>query len=232
MSTTWLTGSRHLLDTNDRVAKKMTSRFKAKRAGPIAERLRDGDVPKRTERRRAIIHAAYQTLAEKGFEGLRMREIAKRAGMNHATLHYYFVGKEALIDGVLDHIVQELSIGRGPGTENLGPRQRLVAHFDELMRQVRLQPEMFVVLAEINARSMRDPAVRSVVAKNDRGWKRFLMEILQEGIRRKEFQARLDPETAAEAIISLVRGLSVTCAGRADAMERPLRQLSAWLVAK
>jgi AcrR family transcriptional regulator len=189
-------------------------------------------VPKRAERRRAIIRAAYQTLAEKGFEGLRMREIATRAGLNHATLHYYFAGKEALIDGVLDHIVQELSIGRGPGMENLGPRQRLVAHFEELIRQARQQPEMFVVLAEINARSMRDPAVHSVVAKNDRGWKRFLMEILQEGIRKKEFQAWLDADTAAEAIISLVRGLSVTCAGRADAIERPLRQLAAWLVVK
>jgi AcrR family transcriptional regulator len=113
-----------------------------------------------------------------------------------------------------------------------GPRQRLVAHFEELIRQARQQPEMFVVLAEINARSMRDPAVHSVVAKNDRGWKRFLMEILQEGIRKKEFQAWLDADTAAEAIISLVRGLSVTCAGRADAMERPLRQLAAWLVVK
>src|SRR5882757_6025799 len=99
----------------------MTSRVKSKQAAP-----------KTVERRREVIQAAYQTLAEKGFEGLRMREIAKRAGMNHATLHYYFAGKEALIDGVLDHIVQELSIGRGPGTENLGPRQRLVAHFDEL----------------------------------------------------------------------------------------------------
>jgi hypothetical protein len=76
---------------------------------------------------------------------------------------------------------------------------------------------------------MRDPAIRSVVAENDRGWKHFLMEILQEGIRKKEFHARLGAEAAAEAILSLVRGLNVTSAGRAEAMERPLRQLSMWL---
>src|SRR5258708_35088562 len=125
----------------------MTSSLKTKRAGHTAEQLKNGDVPKRAERRRAIIDAAYQTLAEKGFEGLRMREIAKRAGMNHATLHYYFAGKEALIDGVLEHIVQELSIGRGPATEaeGLSPRRRLAAHFGELIRQTREMPEMFVV---------------------------------------------------------------------------------------
>ena len=40
-------------------------------------------------------------------------------------------------------------------------------------------------------------------------------------IRKKEFQARLDAETAAEAIISLVRGLSGTCTGHADAWSAP-----------
>jgi hypothetical protein len=139
-----------------------------------------------------------------------------------------------VIHGVLDYIVQELSIGRGPATEarGVGPRRRLAAHFDELMRQAREKPEMFVVLAEINARSTRDRAVRSVVAENDRGWNRFLMEILKEGMQKKEFHARLGPEAAAEAILAMVRGLSVTCAGRADAMKRPLRQLRMWLEAK
>ena len=203
----------------------------SKPAGKLSHAAKSSAAPKGAERRRQVIRAAYQTLADKGFERLRMREIARRAGMDHATLHYYFAGKEAIIRGVYDYIVQDLSIGRGPATEEdgLSPRRRLAAHFDELRRQVRERPEMFVVLAEINVRAMRDPAVRSVVADNERGWKRFLLEILRDGIRKKEFRARLGAETAAEAIISLVRGLGITFAGRAGAMERPLRQLSLWL---
>lgn len=76
---------------------------------------------------------------------------------------------------------------------------------------------------------MRDPAVRSVVLENDKRWKDFLIKILKEGIQRKEFYARLDPDSVAEVIVSLVRGLSVTTAGGAQAMERPLRQLRTWL---
>jgi hypothetical protein len=79
---------------------------------------------------------------------------------------------------------------------------------------------------------MRDSEVRSVVTKNDRGWKRFLLEILREGIQKKEFHASLDPELAASVIIALIRGLYVTSAGRVDDMERPLRQVSRWLEAK
>jgi len=69
-------------------------------ASASAKSIKPNPSVKSNERRRAIVRAAYQTLAEKGFEGLRMREIAKRAGIDHSTLHYYFSGKEALIDGV------------------------------------------------------------------------------------------------------------------------------------
>jgi AcrR family transcriptional regulator len=187
-----------------------------------------GALPKGKDRRRKVVLAAYQTLAEKGFEGLRMREIARRAGIDHATLHYYFAGKEALIHGVFDYIVQDLSLGRNPETESaqVTPRQRLAAHFEELKRQMRVRPEMFIVLAEINTRSTRDPRIRSVVARFNRKWKSFLLDILREGIERREFPAHLDPESAAEAIISLLRGLSVT-AGRS--IDRALGQLAVWL---
>jgi AcrR family transcriptional regulator len=186
------------------------------------------------QRRNDVVRAAYHLLAEKGFEGLRMRGIAERAGMDHATLHYYFKGKEALIHGVLDYIIQELSIGRSSAIEvrGLGPQERLAAHFDELVRQVRERPEMFLVLAEINARSMRDLKVHSVVAKNDRRWKRFLMQIVKEGIQKQELHSGLGPEVAVDAIIAIIRGLSVTYARRPEAMERTLRQLRIWLEAK
>jgi AcrR family transcriptional regulator len=213
------------------MTRQVTSPAKPKSTGTFGESLKTNHSSKNAERRRQIVHAAYQALAEKGFEGLRMREIAKRAGINHSTLHYYFEGKEALIDAIVEHIVHDLSIGRNPAieTQEISPRQRLSAHFDALIRQMEERPEMFVVLAEINARSMREPELRSIVARNDRGWKKFLTEILQAGIQKNEFHMNLDPEVAAEAIISLVRGLSVTCAGRAELMERPLHQLLLWL---
>jgi AcrR family transcriptional regulator len=194
--------------------------------GPVA-----GDESRHAQRRREIVRAAYLAIAEKGFEGLRMREIAQRAGLDHATLHYYFTGKEALIDGVFNYIVNDLSIGRAPAeeTEKLGPRDLLHAHFREIVRQVREQPEMFVVLTEINARATRDARVRAIVAKNDQAWKEFLMAILREGIKEKEFLVEMGVEVAAETIISLIRGSNATGAGRTEKLERALQQLSLWL---
>jgi AcrR family transcriptional regulator len=203
---------------------------KSKPANASAKSLKPSPSAKSNEKCRAIVRAAYQTLAEKGFEGLRMREIAKRAGIDHSTLHYYFSGKEALIDGVVDHIVQDLAIGRPP-MENaeIAPREIIAAHFDALVRQMEQTPEMFVVLVELHSRAMREPALRAIFAKNDRAWKGFLVEILQAGIQKNEFPATLVPEVAADVIISMVRGLSTTFAGRAALMKRPLQQLLLWL---
>src|SRR2546430_14650430 len=61
------------------------------------------------ERRRSLVLAAYDLIAEKGFEDLRTRDVAMRAGVNIATLHYYFASKKDLIDGVVDYLLDLFS---------------------------------------------------------------------------------------------------------------------------
>lgn len=69
-----------------------------------------------TEQR--ILLAAEQVFLEKGMDGARMQDIADRAGINKALLHYYFRSKEKLFDAifeanfkqfipVLDKVIQE-----------------------------------------------------------------------------------------------------------------------------
>ena len=58
------------------------------------------------DRRDALVRAAYNQIAERGFEGLRTREVAGGAGVNIATLHYYFPTKEKLIEGVVEHAME------------------------------------------------------------------------------------------------------------------------------
>ena len=204
---------------------------RTKRKGTSAKALKRSQSPKSAERRSAIVQAAYETLAEKGFEGLRMRDIAERAGIDHSTLHYYFAGKEALIDAIVDYIVLDLAVGRSPVAESdeVSPRLRLGAHFDALIKQLQETPEMFVVLAELNTRAMREPSFRAIFNKNDRKWKGFLTEVLVSGTQRNEFNGNFLPEVAAEAIISLIRGLTITYAGRPELMRRPLYQVLTWL---
>lgn len=46
--------------------------------------------------RERILRAAREVFQERGMDGARMQEIADRAGINKAMLHYYFANKEEL----------------------------------------------------------------------------------------------------------------------------------------
>ena len=179
-------------------------------------------------RGKEIARAAYHAIAEKGFEGLRMREIAVRAGLDHSTLHYYYPGKEALIAGVMAYMIEELSPGRDDaGSES--PREQLTAHFSTLLHQAREHPEMFLVLAEIRGRTARDPRIRSVMGHHERAWKKFVFDILRAGILCGDFAPGLDADVAAEVVVALIRGLNFGHSGSIRRAERALRLLMRWL---
>jgi len=51
-----------------------------------------------------IFNAAADVFGEKGLDGARMQEIADKAGINKALLHYYFRSKEKLFDAVFSKL--------------------------------------------------------------------------------------------------------------------------------
>jgi AcrR family transcriptional regulator len=56
------------------------------------------------KRCRLLLQTAFDVIAEVGFEGLRTRSVASRAGVNIATLHYYFPSKQDLVEGMAQFI--------------------------------------------------------------------------------------------------------------------------------
>jgi AcrR family transcriptional regulator len=52
------------------------------------------------EAREAILDVAEERFSRHGFHGVTMREVAGRAGVNTALIHYYFNSKRALFDAV------------------------------------------------------------------------------------------------------------------------------------
>jgi len=55
-----------------------------------------------------ILVAAREVFIAKGYESARMQEIADRAGINKALLHYYFRSKENLFDAVFSEVAAHL----------------------------------------------------------------------------------------------------------------------------
>ena len=89
-------------------------------------RPRDGNP---AETRRGILLAAEESFASAGFVGATTRQVAARAGVNVATLHYHFGNKEKLYRAVLDAASgAEITVPRG----GKAPAARLAAVVEAL----------------------------------------------------------------------------------------------------
>src|SRR5205085_2687832 len=105
------------------------------------------------ERRRALVAAAFRRLAAHGFEGLRTRDVAADAGVNIATLHYYFPTKEALIRGVIGFAMQQFM--QTMPTEGSAVDQ-LRGHLNALRELLKNERELWSVMGELVLRAPRD----------------------------------------------------------------------------
>ena len=179
--------------------------------------------PPQTEPRRdALIAAAYQVLATRGFEGLRTREVAAAVGVNVATLHYYFPHKEDLIRGVVGY-----AMGRFRGT--LGgagsAEDQLRAHFRGLRALSRDEPELFAVMAELAIRGVRDSSLRKIVGGTDDAWRAMLRTLLRRARDEGALPADLDPDGMAAVIVATLKGTFMLPASEPENVERTFRQL-------
>src|SRR6266702_1849806 len=95
------------------------------------------------DRRQALILVAYHSLAEKGFEGLRTREVAAQVGIHSATLHHYFPTKEALILEVVDYAVQRLI--QATISSHRSAREQLASYLEGFAHQMEEEPILFLV---------------------------------------------------------------------------------------
>jgi AcrR family transcriptional regulator len=173
-------------------------------------------------RKEALVAAAYQILATRGFEGLRTREVAAAVGVNIATLHYYYPHKEDLIRGVVAH-----AMGRFRGT--LGgagsAEDQLRAHFRGLRRLSRDEPELFTVMAELAIRGVRDTTLRKIVGGTDDAWRAMLRTLLRRAKDEGAVAAGLDPDGMAAVIVATLKGTFMLPASEPENVERTFRQL-------
>ncbi len=167
-------------------------------------------------RRGELAAVAYAQIAARGLEGLRIREVAREAGINHATLLHYCPTKEDLIEAAVDHLftllVTPVTKAPAPGA---GTIEQLRHELADIAVRLDQQPELFRVLTELQSRAARDRAAAAALARLDGAWHSYLAGMVRTGISRGELRAGLDPDRAARLLMVLFRGLGL------EALRRP-----------
>jgi AcrR family transcriptional regulator len=178
-------------------------------------------------RRAELIQAAYEQLAEHGFEGLRTRDVADAVGVNVATLHYYFPTKEALIRGVVGQALARFQSTLPAGGS---AAEQLRGHFSGLRKLSRSDPELFAVMGELALRAARDRGIAAIVRKTDDIWHSTLSEMLRKA-QKEGIAAGADPDDAAGLIVAALKGTFMLPAESRNPhrLDQALDQLERWL---
>ena len=166
------------------------------------KRARPG--PRSEERRERLVVAGYEVMRQQGLANLRTREVAAKAGITVATLHYYFPTKEALVRAVIEYAITarmlmplELDQERGDG------KQALRTMIDGLAEQARNDPGHFRLLHELIWLSHDDEAISHLLLEWHRGWH----ESVAGWLRDSRFRSDMDPERTASLIVHAVLGM-------------------------
>ena len=177
------------------------------------------------DRRRALVASAFRQIAEHGFEGLRTREVAADAGVNIATLHYYFPTKEALIRGVVAYAMARFRSTLAP---HGSPDDQLANHLRAVRALLRNEPEIGAVMGELALRSARDASLAGILRESNDAWYRTLRSLLRRAARAGNLSPALDTDEAAAMIVATLSSMVLPSIASAR-KDQALRELQRWL---
>ena len=134
-----------------------------------------------------------------------------------------------MVDGVVDYVFDRLGIGleESPGT----PREQLHTHLTRLYRQMRDEPGLFAVFAEIQLRAGRTSTSQKYI-EHETAWHKKLETLLHNGIRQGYWPNYLEPDQVATTIISLMQGAALQASVNPRRIESSIAQLERWLTSR
>jgi len=156
-----------------------------------------------------ILDAARDAFSRFGFDGARLDEIGKAAGVSKQLVYHYFKTKDELYGVVLDRIaVEVLEMLDGPDYEQMTPRKAIAALVDRIMQNFVERPYLVGITVDqslhkgehVSRRSQYLPSVRTFVENR-------IVPILQRGEAAGEFRQGVDPYLFYWSVFSLATGV-------------------------
>jgi AcrR family transcriptional regulator len=178
------------------------------------------------KRRQELVTAAFNLIAERGFEGLRTRDVADAVGVNIATLHYYFPTKESLIRGVVEHAMGRFRSTLAP---HGSPADQLRNHLRAVRKLLADEPELGSVMGELTLRSARDKTIARIMTEMYDAWHMTMRGLLRRAVKEGGLRPELDTDGVAALVVSTLNAMTLPTMSAAPRTDQALRQLERWL---
>jgi TetR/AcrR family transcriptional regulator, cholesterol catabolism regulator len=155
-----------------------------------------------------LVEIAGQQFKTNGFRATTQAEIGRKAGLDRATVYYYFASKEELLRecvlvGVEANVTACESIAKDAG---LSARERLKAIINPLMKAYdQHYPHMYVYIQEEMTRVTSEKSVWAhQITGQTRTFERIVMGLIAELIDKGEMRRDIPVSIAANAIFGML----------------------------
>jgi len=156
----------------------------------------------KNDRRNNIISTATRLFAERGLNGVSIRELSKAAGVSISMISYHFGGKEGLYSSVLQEQFSCFEDIEEIKTQISDPLIKIEDYIRWTITRHRNNPYLLrYYTSELTNptkyfTSLVQPAIRKVIL--------FLIEVVEDGIAKNLFRKDLDPVDTVLAMAGMV----------------------------
>jgi AcrR family transcriptional regulator len=155
----------------------------------------------------AILAAAIAVMAEHGYHGTSVRDIAQRAGLSPGALYHHFASKQEVLATIMERGIKAL-LGRtrdalDAAGDDPADRLRALVGVQVLFH---LEDQRGTLLGTSELRALQEPVLGRHLAKRLEQ-QRLFDDVVADGVRRGVFGTEL-PREAARAIVVMCTGVA------------------------
>jgi AcrR family transcriptional regulator len=158
-------------------------------------------------RRDEIVRAALRLILKMGYNQVTLADIAEQVGVSKGLISYYFPKKEDVFVAVLEQIVGRLtgdfdSFRRAEASAY----EKLQMIFNNLFGNEKRARRYYTVVIDYMAQAIRDRQVQEFTEVIYDSYRRYMEDIISEGIASGEFR-QVDPRRSASMVLGMMEGL-------------------------
>lgn len=172
-----------------------------------ADRRADERPDQRPDQRRRVLLAAVDAFAERGADGVRLKDISDRVGMSPGHILYYFGRKERVLLETLRWSEGELADQRRAELARFRSPWRAIERFVDLYLPVSASDPRWNLWAQVSARPPGDAEGQAQIAALEQGWVADLAGWVGRGLAESAF-AGVDADAFALRWVLLMNGIA------------------------
>lgn len=169
-----------------------------------------------------ILEATYRALCRHGYADLTTGDIAAETDRSKALIHYYYDSKANLFAEFLKFLYETYTDRLASATGDT-PRAELFALLESLLvdEETQAGQEFRTAMLEVAAQAPYGAEIQTELARFDAALYDRVSELVAAGVDTGEFDDRIDPQTAAEFLVTTITGVHT----RSVAAGHPTEQL-------